>query len=981
LETRTAFQGLTSRDSHIGHSAIRIATRDNTRLSDSGFAMDYIPGQRWASEAEPELGLGTVLRCDDRAVQVLFAKSGVVRNYSSHGAPLARAAFRVGQRIAGRGIAFVVERIDLRDGLLVYSGEKRELAEGQLDDEQSLSQADARLISARIDKPHHYELRKQALLARAAARRSDAWGILSARVDLLPHQLGVVAACMEREHPRALLADEAGLGKTIEAGMLVARMLATGRVTRVLILLPEALLVQWFVEMRRRFQLAFAIIDEERCTAIAAAGSDRNPFEDEQLAIAPLAWLAHEPQRRVQAVGAGWDMLVVDEAHHLEWTPEAASAEYLLVEALAATTPSVVLLTATPEQLGRRAHFARLRLLDPARFDDLERYLAEAESYAALSPTAERIRSGEPLGENDRASLRERFPHDPALQTLVSAYPKSADALLTALIDRHGTGRTMFRNRRDSIGGFAGRQLDPEDAAGGGDAPVQPDLLAEFEDDVRGAGAELRALDYANDSRLEWLLRLLDLHRDDKFLLIATRRAKVEAIDAALRTRTGAAVACFHEGMTLLQRDRAAAWFAQVDGARLLLCSEIGSEGRNFQFAHRLVLWDLPLDPDLIEQRIGRLDRIGQRRPVSLHVPALPGAAQEAILRWHAEGTRVLRECPADGRELLRRFGAELTRIARAHAEAGESDDPELDDLVSETAAAHAELSETIRSGRDRLLELAARNAGSKALLHAMRAADGDEPSHTLMQQCFEPFGVHVEDLGDGSILLDPEFLSTDALPGFTDGPRRATFDRPLALAREELDLLRMDHPLVVGAFDLLLAGEFGNASFLVDPALPARSVLLEALYVVECVADLRLDVPRFLPPMPLTVCVDSRLASRDYTPSLPSLARARERTLDVSRYRRYLAQLVPPMLESAEALATERAREATGAAIAEARAALDARLQRLQALAEINASVTPDEIATAESTRDQTLAALTRARPRLDAVRMAVSTDFLTLR
>ena len=941
--------------------------------------MDYIPGQRWVSEAEPELGLGTVLRCDDRAVQVLFAKSGVVRNYASHGAPLARAAFRVGQRIAGRGITFVVERIDLRDGLLVYSGEKRELAEGQLDDEQSLSQADARLISARTDKPHHYELRKRVLLARAAARRSDAWGILSARVDLLPHQLGVVAACMEREHPRALLADEAGLGKTIEAGMLVARMLATGRAARVLVLVPEALLVQWFVEMRRRFQLAFAIIDEERCTAISAADPARNPFEDEQLAVASVAWLGRDAQRRDQALAAGWDMLVVDEAHHLEWTPEAASPEYQVVEALAAIAPSVVLLTATPEQLGRRAHFARLRLLDPARFDDLERYLAEAEGYTGLSPIAARIASGESLGDGERSALCARFPHDPALQALASAYPESADALLSALIDRHGTGRVMFRNRRDSVGGFPGRQLDIEATAN--DDAKQPKLLAEFEDDMRGATAEPRTLDYTDDPRIEWLVGLLDAHREDKFLLIASTRAKVEAIDAALRTRIGAKVASFHEAMTLLQRDRAAAWFAQADGARLLLCSEIGSEGRNFQFAHRLVLWDLPLDPDLIEQRIGRLDRIGQRHPVTLHVAGLPGTAQQALARWHAEGTRVLRECPSDGRELLRRHGDELVRVARAHAEAGESDDPELDSLVSATAVAHAELSEAIRSGRDRLLELAARNAGGKALLDAIRASDEDAPSHTLMQECFEPFGVHVEDLGGGTLLLDPEFLSTDALPGFTDGPRRATFDRRLALAREELDLLRMDHPLVLGAFDLLLSGEFGNASFLVDSALPARSVLLEALYVVECVADVRLDAPRFLPPTPLTVCVDSRLASRDYTPSAPSLARARERMPDISRYRRYLAQLVPPMLEAADALAGESARDVTCAAIAEARVALDARLHRLQALAEINASVTPEEIAATEATREKTMAALARARPRLDAVRMAVSADFLTLR
>ncbi|TAN03867.1 MAG: RNA polymerase-associated protein RapA [Rhodanobacteraceae bacterium] len=946
--------------------------------------MNYIPGQRWVSEAEPELGLGTVLRCDERALQVLFAKSGVVRNYAAHGAPLARASFRVGQRIAGRGISFVVERIDLRDdGLLVYSGEKRELAEGQLDDEQSLSQADARLMSARVDKPHHYELRKRALLARAWARRSDAWGILSARIDLLPHQLGVVAACMEREHPRALLADEAGLGKTIEAGMLIARMLATGRATRVLIVLPDALLVQWFVELRRRFQLGFAIVDEERCTAIAASDPARNPFEDEQLAIASLAWLARSPQRRAQALAAGWDMLVVDEAHHLEWTPETASPEYLVVEALARIVPSVVLLTATPEQLGRRAHFARLRLLDPARFDDLDRYLAEADGYAVLSPIAGRIAAREPLADGDRIELRARFPHDPALHALVDAYPDAANELLSALIDRHGTGRVMYRNRRDGVGGFAGREIAVAADSATLDSPARRSLLAEFEDDVHGAGAGAaqRSLDYTGDPRIDWLVRLLDAHPGDKFLLIATTRAKVEAIDAALRTRTGAAVACFHEGLTLLQRDRAAAWFAQAAGARLLLCSEIGSEGRNFQFAHRLVLWDLPLDPDLVEQRIGRLDRIGQRHPVTLHVASLPGTAQEALQRWHADGTRVLRECPADGRELLRRFGDHAIDVARAHASGSESDNPELDDLVGTTAGIHAELSACIRDGRDRLLELATRHAGGRALLSAMHDADADTPAQSLIQECIEPFGVHVEDLDDGSILLDPEFLSTDALPGFTDGPRRGTFDRSLALAREELDLLRMDHPLVTGAFDLLLSGEFGNAAFLVDPALPPRSVLLEAVYLVECVANVQLDTPRFLPPTPFTVCVDSRLATRDYSPSPASITRARERGPDLSRYRRYLAQLVPPMLEQADTLAAEQARDVISAAVAQARTILDARVQRLCALAAIHAAVTPEEIAAAETTREAVCVALAKARPRLDAVRMAVSADFLALR
>ena len=166
-----------------------------------------------------------------------------------------------------------------------------------------------------------------------------------------------------------------------------------------------------------------------------------------------------------------------------------------------------------------------------------------------------------------------------------------------------------------------------------------------------------------------------------------------------------------------------------------------------------------------------------------------------------------------------------------------------------------------------------------------------------------------------------------------------------------------------------------------VSSPLPPRSVLLEALYVVECVADVRLDTGRFLPATPLATCVDSRLTARDYTPSVHALALARTRAPDVSRYRRHLAQLVPPMLEQADALAAAQAHSITDAALAQARRALDARVERLHALAAIHASVTQEEIAAAEANREAVLAALVTARPRLDAARMAVSPDFLMLR
>ncbi|MGA7439201.1 MAG: RNA polymerase-associated protein RapA, partial [Luteibacter sp.] len=135
----------------------------------------FEPGQRWISTAEPELGLGTILRVEGRGVQVLFAKAGVLRPYAVDSAPLVRAEFRAGQRVSGKGIAFLVERVETREGLLVYRGEGRELEEGQLDDEQAMSQADDRLIGGRTDTNDKFDLRTEGLRRRAEARRAASW--------------------------------------------------------------------------------------------------------------------------------------------------------------------------------------------------------------------------------------------------------------------------------------------------------------------------------------------------------------------------------------------------------------------------------------------------------------------------------------------------------------------------------------------------------------------------------------------------------------------------------------------------------------------------------------------------------------------------------------------------------------------------------------------------------------------------------------
>ena len=948
----------------------------------------FVPGQRWFSTAEPELGLGTVLRVAGRGVQIVFTGSGLLRQYAIGSAPLVRAEFRPGDRVLVGGTPVDIEAVSNEDGILHYAAGGRRIAEGELDAEQPVSQADQRLLAGRVDRNDQYEFRVRALARRAAARAHPGFGVLGARMDLVPHQLRVAELAASRRPPRLLLADEVGLGKTIEACLVLAQLLASGRAGRALVLVPESLVHQWFVELKRRSNLAFSVFDEERCEAIELNDPGTNPFEDEQLVIAATRWLAGDDKRAKQLYAAGWDALVVDEAHHLAWSPEAPSAEYALVEQLAARTPAVILLTATPEQLGLDGHFARLRLLDPDRYSDLGQFREESARLLHLSRIVDALGRGASLSASDTEALAAMLGEEAAqlpeqLGRIASGDEAARERLVDALIDRHGTGRVMVRNRRATVGGFPRRIAHGERLPDPGTDPtLQGRLLAEFLADVDPAQHAEPEHDYARDPRTDWLLGLLDALAPQKVLLICRSRAKVQALEEALRLRSGLQVARFHEDMNLLQRDRNAAFFAQPDGARLLLSSEIGAEGRNFQFAQHLVLWDLPADPDQLEQRIGRLDRIGQRGDVHIHVAALEGSPQDAQLAWYEDGLDAFQRVCPDGRELLRRFGAELVEIAT------QGDRERLAELVTRTRAAHAELSEAIAAGRDHLLELASqRGARQGRLLEAMRAHDAEVTAESESEDAFalallEQFGVHHDPLGGGVWLLDPEYVTLDAFEDLKDGPRQATFDRDRALARDDLLFLREDHPLVQGALELLLSAENGNAAFLLDEALPPRTVLLQAVYVLECVAERQLQVDRFLPPLPIAVTIDTRLAVRpDFTPSDSARRRAADRQLDLVRYRKILGKLVPPMLKRAGTEAAEQAAASIAAARAAARNWAEGELDRLRALRRINPAVREDEIQRLEAEAVARDAAIPQARPRLDAIRLVASPDFLALR
>ncbi len=259
------------------------------------------------SEREPELGLGVVARVDAAAkrIAIEFPATAEKRLYALGTPVLKRVQFRVGESITARdGVTFAIEAVEEDGGVLTYAGAGRRVREDALSDVTNADSPAQRLLAAQVEPGEVFDLRFQALRAQARFRQSEVRGFLGGRVDLIPHQFFILHEVAARQIPRVLLADEVGLGKTIEACLIVQRLLAVGRARRVLILVPESLTHQWFVELLRRFNLWFSIYDEARCVACEQSDPGQNPFLTAQLALGSVSFLAANPARRDQAVAA-----------------------------------------------------------------------------------------------------------------------------------------------------------------------------------------------------------------------------------------------------------------------------------------------------------------------------------------------------------------------------------------------------------------------------------------------------------------------------------------------------------------------------------------------------------------------------------------------------------------------------------------------------------------------------------------------------
>lgn len=880
---------------------------------------EFSIGQRWVSQSEPELGLGVVLKIDERRITIAFDAADTERLFTADEAPLSRVVFHPGDTITDKDEQpHQVEEVFEHNQLTFYRCiDDSLICETELSPDFRQDNAKSRLLSGQLDKGKWFSLRQQAWQYLGDWAQSPVQGFTGVRAEPLAHQLYIAKEVADRQQPRVMLADEVGLGKTIEAGYILSRRWLKFGPSQTLILVPHALRFQWFIELKRRFNLDATLPDS---------------FEDidsqAQLIIAPTNWL-NDAEASASLLMLMPELVVVDEAQHL--TPEQGA--FARLERLARMAPGLILISATPEQLGEGAHLARLRLLEPGQFDNAEQLAELEQDQQQMAQLASEL--SEPTVSSETlaavASLTDLSPEQ------VSQTPQRA---LDRLVDRHGTGRVLFRNLRRNIPGFPKRQLvrhDVEDLA-------------------------------------SWVCDFVKTHKNEKSLIIARSKALLDELADALWRQQGLHAALMHDGQRLDELDRVAAYFAAPDEqVPVLLTTEIGAEGRNFQFCRHLIMADLPNQPDRLEQRIGRLDRIGQQHDIQIHVP-VNDASSAQRLRWYDQALGIFTRPNPVASRVQNEFSDRLEKFISK----------QIDDAVIDDAKAVSDsLLSKMETGRDVLLERAScRQPFASELAKAMAAQTNDANISQFVEAVLNALNVFYEQLDEHSMLIQPvDNMLVPSLPGLPSEGKTFTTNRQVALSRDDIDLLTWDHPLVQGLLEILTTGELGTASVMrfTTQALPAGTLLLEASVTLRVPGPQGMQPDQYLAPRVLRILTEET-GSKNLAAALPSDKLAAMLSNVPKKVARQVLQMkrdevttmlgaLPEMAHQALTDYTEQAREAV-------EAKLNERLAKLQWIADHNPLFDDKEVASLTTQRDTLLSALSGgAQLHIDALRLIVCT------
>lgn len=790
-------------------------------------------GQRWFSEAEPELGLGIVESTEQKFVDIFFPAANENRRYGIKTAPLKRVSYLPGDQIQSEeGKEYIVEEVKENEGVLFYFCKQAVIPESQLKSALSFTRPQDKLFAGNVDSISLFNLRYESTLALRKYQQFKHKGLLGSKVSLIPHQMYVVSELSQRPICRAMLADEVGLGKTIEACLILKSLLMQNKIQRALIVVPDALVYQWFIELYKKFNLRFHTISDSNEVEVEAQDFDQGPHY-----IIGLKKLMSNENLQNDLLSHDWDLLILDEAHQIKWEENNPSQEYLLLKSLSEKISNLLLLTATPQILGKAGHFARLHLLDSDKFKDYHEFLKQEENYKKLIPVVKKIQKGNHTHEDLKL-----FFGDEEINHF-----KSSEEILSALVDRHGTGRVYFRNTRENMEKnhefFPKRICHP--------IPIQIEGLIEDK--------------YVYAHKVTYLKELLDKNPDQKVLVITHSKDLVLKIQRSLHKITTVNVGVFHSDQTIMERDRQAAWFAEPNGARVLLCTEIGSEGRNFEFAHHLYLFDIPKVPEQLEQRIGRLDRIGQTSNINIHVPYIKSTFEELLFHWYSEVIHSFKEAPKGAGILYQEFKEELKRLIES-----KYDSKEVFNFLELATKRYKEIKKVLANGHDILLDLNSFNHNkAQSILSEINANENSNELKDYIKSVFDVIGVHNEELNNNVDFYSPtETMLMPVYPGLNSEGVSVSFNRDFSLKRDDIEFMSWEHPIAQGTMELFVTTELGNMCVASHQGKLPLQIGLEFFFKLDVHDALGSDSYHYLPVTPVRVLVGP--TGEDLTSKVP---------------------------------------------------------------------------------------------------------------
>jgi ATP-dependent helicase HepA len=754
------------------------------------------------------------------------------------------------------------------------------------------------LASGQVGRAEPYGLRLQALYLKHAYRYDPLTGLTSARIEPQLHQVYVAHRVTQKLQPRMILADEVGLGKTVEAGLILKELRARQIVSRVLIVVPASLQMQWQSELRSKFNEDFEIVDGAALQFLGRGGA--NPWAVRPNVICSLS-LAQNPKRAEQIIEADWDLVIFDEAHRVRRTlqgkSERATLAYRLADDLKESVNGLLLLTATPMQVHPFELYSLIELVEPGMFSTFRSYEQLRGKLPRLNALMKALKGWNALSaaeqdtvvrENQSLMSELGVPGPGAVALL--ADDAERERVMDKLVDMHPLAGALVRNRKAEVGGFTSREarkipvaLDNtelglyqevtdyvregynravaeknlalgfimvtyqkmlassshavrqsfrrrigklQEQLKRGEATARTQRGQNYIDEIQDADEMTASLieldDIAIDAggllleikQLEDLVQRLGFVRDSKAgalldamdnvfgsdphekVVIFTQFIETqEFLGAALR-HNGYTVSLFNGRMTLEEKESAVRAFRETD--QVLISTEAGGEGRNFQFCHIMINYDLPWNPMRVEQRIGRLDRIGQKRPVQIYNLFCEQTVEERVLDVLAQRIGLFQESVGSLDPILGEVERDIERLLLADAPS---------DVVFRQF--EVDLERRVREAKEKERTLADFVLDRASLRHDIAVElIGESPLarwkdlEKFTGECLQYFGGALHDHYEGGqvITLSPRLMTRLRR---RESTIRGTFDPAVARDEEELPFFAFGHSLVDTIVDL----------------------------------------------------------------------------------------------------------------------------------------------------------------------------------